>query len=79
MVIPCEKADSRGPEAISFLKLEDEELRAMEHNKYLRGRLRELKRSLRAGKIDERRFRVEASPIMGELLDISKGIFSHLK
>jgi hypothetical protein len=66
-------------EPLSFLKISSEERRAMDHSEYLRGRLRELKRSLKAGDIDERRFRVEASPIMDELLDISKTAFSGIK
>lgn len=65
-------------EPMIFLKLNDEELRAVEHSEYLRERLRELKRSLKAGEIDERKFRMEASPIMDELMDLSRGTFSRI-
>lgn len=75
---PAARAAAPSPEPISFLRLSDEEIKAMEHSEYLRGRLRGLKRSLKAGEIDERRFRIEASPIMDELMGISRTAFSRI-
>ena len=65
-------------EPIASAGMDDDAMRAIEHSRYLRQRMAELKASLASREIDEDNFRVMASQIMTEIMDINRALFHRL-